>query len=338
MNDKNLSPLEKAGFDEFLNRSSEEPSLFTRSTANYSDQVLGYQPEILDDESSMFIRQLSGSSIAGGITKSQDGKLQVDWAKGSFIANDGSRNRVEIGRLPGSQLFGIRIYDASGDEIFSAAGELQSSGIADGAVITTKIANLAVTNAKIGALSASKIVTGTLIAKDGDDAAKIVVRDSEDNDIVTLDTSGITINTGKMTIKDADETTIIDATGLVSEANFDFDAYSASATFNTNSTTPVIVTGSNLSIVLTRSARVLLLMSGRVFTASSGGAEAYINVEGTNYNPGVYVATGGAGAGTHAILNLAEGTHTAAIYLVTADPAKTASITARRLSYLVLGK
>lgn len=46
------------------------------------------------------------------------------------------------------------------------------------------------------------------------------VIDSSGGTIITADNSGITINSGKLTIKDASNTTIVDANGLVSTANF----------------------------------------------------------------------------------------------------------------------
>ncbi|GIW49213.1 MAG: hypothetical protein KatS3mg079_689 [Caloramator sp.] len=76
-----------------------------------------------------------------------------------------------------------------------------SAVIADGAITTAKIADGSITNAKIADLDATKITTGVLTVKDGTNGAKVVVKDASNSDIVTLDTQGVTIKTGGLSLQ-----------------------------------------------------------------------------------------------------------------------------------------
>lgn len=53
--------------------------------------------ELTEDVSSQRIPILTGSSITGGITKSPDGKMYIDWDKTQIVMGDGAYNRVFIG-------------------------------------------------------------------------------------------------------------------------------------------------------------------------------------------------------------------------------------------------
>jgi len=142
-----MSYLEK-GFDIFLNRSFADV---------YDIGEMSY------DRASVLLQGVPGSNVIGGQTKSSDGKLYIDWDSGAIIASDGARSRVVVGYVAEEDGYGIKIYDASGNEVFSVAGQLTSSGLGDSSVTTTKIADLAVTNAKITSMAADKITTGDLV-------------------------------------------------------------------------------------------------------------------------------------------------------------------------------
>lgn len=65
------------------------------------------------------IQQITGSSIASGISTSPDGKLTVNWDQRSVIASDGAHNRVVIGKIPEAEdSYGIKIYDEEGNLVF----------------------------------------------------------------------------------------------------------------------------------------------------------------------------------------------------------------------------
>ncbi len=144
-----------SGFDENLNR--ELPDIRT---------------QYLEADASYLFPQISGSQIGGGITTSADGKIIINWDTGEVIFSDGGRGRVFLGKIQGSDEYGIKIVDASGNIVMSSTGKIQADGLEDGSVTTTKIANLAVTNAKIAnlavtnakidSLSADKITAGIL--------------------------------------------------------------------------------------------------------------------------------------------------------------------------------
>jgi hypothetical protein len=144
-----------------------------------------------EDEISLRSPQISATSLVPGITKSQDGKLTINWAEEQIIITDGARNRVEIGKIPGTEEYGVRIYDAFGQEVFSSAGRLQTEGLEDEAVTTTKILSLA----------ADKITTGTLtaLADIGTGSGGSYVRlDGQNNRIIVNDGSNPRIVIGNV--------------------------------------------------------------------------------------------------------------------------------------------
>lgn len=73
-----------SGFDKFLYRNA---------YGNNASQ------EMTEDRASYTITTLTGSSIAGGITKSQDGKMEIDWDKGQIVISDGAYPRIVIGQV-----------------------------------------------------------------------------------------------------------------------------------------------------------------------------------------------------------------------------------------------
>lgn len=86
---------------------------------------------------------------------------------------------------------------------------------------TAQIANAIITNAKINDVSFSKAVGGTLtLGGSGNVSGVFTLKDAAGAEKIAMDNTGMTINTGKITLKDSAETTIVDATGLVSTANF----------------------------------------------------------------------------------------------------------------------
>jgi len=192
------------GFDEFLNR--ELPDAKT---------------QYMEANASYLLPQLSGSVIGGGITTSADGKVIINWDTGEVIFSDGARGRVFLGKIVGSDSYGIKIIDAEGNEVLSALGKLQSGGLEDGAVTTTKIANLAVTSAKILSLDADKINVDQLDALAVNTGTLVVDESITAGDgTVVLDDDGILVDGGKIVVKDDSGENVIDAKGLVSTTSF----------------------------------------------------------------------------------------------------------------------
>lgn len=92
----------------------------------------------------------------------------------------------------------------------------------------------------------------------------MLVKDSSGDTIVTVDNTGILVDGGNIIVKNADNTTIIDTSGIVSAANFPNEsAFNGSAGLNTTSTSFTDVTGSSLgTIITTRTIRVFVYIMG----------------------------------------------------------------------------
>lgn len=91
----------------------------------------------------------------------------------------------------------------------------------------------------------------------------LTVLDASGSTIVTINNAGVTVENGNVTIKNGAGTTILDSTGLVSNANFvTASTVSLNNTRTTNSSTFVDVNNTNLSLSLTRSTKVLFLAYG----------------------------------------------------------------------------
>lgn len=122
------------------------------------------------------------------------------------------------------------------------------------------------------ALSGSIIVGGVV---DG----QIIVKDSSGNPIVVLDNTGILINNGKLTIKDNNNISIIDANGLVSSSNFLNNSIFNNTSNSTGSTSPVDLPGSAFpSFTLTRATQLQISVSVYGANTNLGADGSIINV------------------------------------------------------------
>lgn len=141
---------------------------------------------------------------------------------------------------------------------------------------------------------------------------------------------------------------VYDPMGIISSTNFTFGGTYSNASGTTTSSTLVPVPNGTVTLVLNRPQQVLLIAtaSGRETSnqITPDGLIVVIDVNGTNYLPGLFVdsPTGGGGNGgasTHTIVSLAAGTNTFTLeYTYASGGANgTAIIEDRRLTYLVLG-
>ncbi len=210
---------DQIGFDSFLNR--ELPDIKT---------------QYLEADASYLLPQLSGSQISGGTTTSADGKIIINWDTGEVIFSDGGRGRVFLGKIQGSDEYGIKIVDADGNEVMSTVGTIQTAGLEDGAVTTIKIADLSVTNAKIVSLNADKINVDQLDALAINTGTLVVDESITAGDgTVVLDDDGILVDEGKIIVRDASSESVIDSQGLVSTTAFDIEEIEQTAdNFPTN--------------------------------------------------------------------------------------------------------
>jgi len=170
----------------------------------------------------------------------------------------------------------------------------------------------------------------------------IIIKGTEEN-------VGITVKSGKMTIKDDSETTVIDSKGIVSTASFTFNTvYEAGPTLVT-STVLADVPNMSLSFTLSRSANVLIL------------SKCSVSIEGENQDNVItttikvdskdldeYAIFGGGNPadniqngmiGNHVVATLASGSHTIKTrYKIDASITGDCYLRDTRLTYLILGK
>lgn len=197
-----------------------------------------------------------------------------------------------------------------------------------------------------GSLLSGSLTVGGAANVDG----AIHVLDSTNTEKVTIDKDGVLIQDGKLTIKDATNTTIIDATGLVSEANFQFDSVADASTQQTTQGSPYVdVTNMTLTFSLVRVARVLFMATvtgGANNVASGNGMYSIINVDGSQVGavinvPGSPLTGGGVvysnGSG-QAVVSLGSGSHTVKLQFRSGSIGWNVGIENKFLCYLVLGK
>ena len=165
--------------------------------------------------------------------------------------------------------------------------------------------------------------------------------------LIDGETGDITINSGKLTIYDEDEVSILDATGLKNSA-FNFDTVFSSTIQNINNTTTDL---SDMTITFTfkRETELLLMatcLTDFLFNTSTGTAKLSINVDGVDQTPqGVLSATHGSAHNTllqvtlttHKFVTLGAGSHTIKLR-GTHSGTDTANFGDKQLTYITLGK
>ncbi len=155
----------------------------------------------------------------------------------------------------------------------SFAPDLSGSKIQGGMIQSTKggtVLDLEGNRLIFSEGSLKRIVQGLL----DDGTTGISILSDDEDDIVRINSSGITVNDGKIIVKDETNETILDSKGLISTANFNFNQSSSSTTFSTSSTTFIDV-GFSINITLPRTANVLIGINipGARANITVGGAE-----------------------------------------------------------------
>ena len=243
-----------------------------------------------------------------------------------------------------------------------ADGSILTPKIADAAITTAKIQDASITNAKIKDLSWDKGYGGTLTLGGANNVNGILsVKDASAVEKVRIDNTGITVNTGKITIKDDTDANIIDAKGLVSVNNFMFNSLTATNLCHLfTSTTFEDVPNSSMSFTLSRAARVAFWATVLIKTFSVSGGSQHgmtiiaITVDGINYQPyiineGFYSDIDADADGkeyktlsTHLVLTLGAGNHTVKLQrkISNIEPYNNTlgCYDSWTLTYLVLGK
>jgi predicted phage tail protein len=107
----------------------------------------------------------TGTINSAVITVGADGKLVIHGANQKITVSDATRERVVIGRL-GLNDYGLQVYDAAGNAIFNASGEVVRVGKLlvgeiDGTLVTVK--NIVAEKVKVGS---SDVDAGNLVRSD----------------------------------------------------------------------------------------------------------------------------------------------------------------------------
>lgn len=155
------------------------------------------------------------------------------------------------------------------------------------------------------------------------------------------------------TFKDEDDTTFIDAKGLISTANFTFDSIRQTTSLETTSTSFVDISSFTLSFSLSRTARVLFILTGVVgskceLTNASRRTTVVMDLDGTDLNPSlIWQALGtnspvipAAAVTIHTVESVASGSHVLKGQWKVDNNSNggKAIVEERVLTYLVLGK
>lgn len=256
-------------------------------------------------------------------------------------------------------------------QAFIGNASIGTAQIEDASITTAKIANAAITNAKIasaaigtaniGTLSFNEISGGTAnLGGTTNGNGVLSVKNQSGSEVVKLDNTGIVVTNGSITIQDVNGSNVIDSTGLVSTTNFQFSGTSNLTTRSTTSDTYGTVSDTSLSIVLTRTANVLLtaIVQARVTAGTkittAVASDVQMRLNGTNiagptmnllddqrtntyfgvYTTAVYTMS------RQVINSLAAGTHTYVLVSKTDAGAGggTLNVIATETNYIVLGK
>lgn len=164
---------------------------------------------------------------------------------------------IPIGQLlGGSQMFSNSSRSGSGNNIFGRDARGIWLGAADFENAPFRV------DMQGNSVLTSAIIAGSIFVG-GAENGQIIVKDALGATIIILDNTGIEIDNGKLTIKDQNNTTIIDPVGLVSTANFGIASHFDNGTHTTNSTSPVDLSGSTLTtFTLSRNTKFQLSFGG----------------------------------------------------------------------------
>lgn len=237
---------------------------------------------------------------------------------------------------------GLVVSGIEADQI--KAGTITATEIATGTITATQISGtqLDVVAANTGTLTVDESITAG-----GSTNGIIYVKDSSNNTKVQLDQDGIAIDSGKLTIKDDAETTVVDAKGVVSTA---FSTFSGSSNGSLNqslaNTTETDITGSSLEFTLSRSSVVFVIATVDAYVVPDGANQTdlvvRIKLDATDKERMIWTAGSNnlTTSSTHFLETLTAATYTLKLTgkLESWTSAATAIVYAFRLTYIILGK
>jgi hypothetical protein len=140
-------------------------------------------------------------------------------------------------------------------------GVIRSAQIQDASITNAKIGTAAIGTAQIGTLSFNEISGGTAtFGGTSNGNGVVLVKDAGGTTKVTMNNTGITIQDGKLTFLNSSGGTILDGSGIVSQANFAIDGITSASEGTTASDTYIDVPGSSMdSFILIRPAIALII-------------------------------------------------------------------------------
>jgi hypothetical protein len=265
---------------------------------------------------------------------------------------------VEIKPFPGSPngLYGLDYLDrlaglqiGQGSTVFRGDQSgiwLGASAFADAPFSVDMNGNMTASSATfdqyLSKTGINQAVSGQIIVG-GNVNGKVYVKDSSGNIKVQLDQDGITINSGKMTIKDSTDTTIIDSSGLISTANFNYGSLSLTSqpVFTPGDSNWHDITGLSQSFTVSRNVRVLFLMSVSGLPDDVGQADIRMNITGISLTDIPTVALNGSTETimmtNHRVYVVSSGTITYKLQYRVNSPSTQVQIDPSNSSFLVLG-
>jgi hypothetical protein len=242
--------------------------------------------------------------------------------------------------------YGDKVFGSDDNGIWLGAADFANApfrvNMAGDAVLSSLIAAGVLTKDGAAQELSGEIIIGGVV--DG----KIILKDSAGNIKIVLDNTGILIDSGKITIKDANSISILDATGLISTANFRNAGVTQSSNQTTTSNSLVDIPSLGLTFTLDRTTNVLVTLDGTGDnTANLAGSDNCIvglNVDGTDQPkimslPGSLSGGGtlfGSSGSMTFLLSLAAGSHTIKGRF-RRNSSGTANISFATLTYAILG-
>ncbi|MFA5036127.1 MAG: hypothetical protein WC479_03030 [Candidatus Izemoplasmatales bacterium] len=229
-------------------------------------------------------------------------------------------------------------------------------------IITTGYTgNIVAENINVTQLDAVAANTGTLtvdesITAGGSSNGIIYVKDSSNVTKVQLDNTGITVNEGKIIIKNSSDTSILDATGLISTANFVSDSIvnTAARTYSNSATYADIADTSITTASLARTTKVLIIYTLNVVEFPINGTTAFagkvtlridstdqvdnnFELELTSLSSIADTSAWGGPLTASGVVSLTSGTHTLKLRAQTINTNSQLNVETTSLAYIVLG-
>lgn len=192
-----------------------------------------------------------------GKQTSLNGTTSIDWNKGEIAILKAGKPRVQIGDISGLGKYGIRVTDQQGNIRFESSDSIEVFRMYDDNT-NSELVKLAEDGLTLFGDTGNQLVlldrNGlTLYGANSNQLVKLAedgltLYDSDGTtELGTMDTSGLTINSGKLTVKDAGNTTILDSQGLVSTSSFESDGVTGGSNQETTSDTYVDITDADLT-------------------------------------------------------------------------------------------